>query len=173
MIQPTQRRHPNVVNLNEIEPTRNEKGSRFASATRWLGRATGARGIGCSWFEVPPGKTAFPLHYHCANEEAMFILEGEGTLRIGKDTVPVSAGDYITFPTGPDSAHQLTNTGTAPLRYLAMSTLITTEIVGYPDSGKIGVSCVALEPTGPKPIMRALYNQSAQVTDYYAGEKVD
>ena len=39
---------------------------------------------------------------------------------------------------GPETAHQLVNTGAEPLRYLAISTQIDPEICEYPDSGKIG-----------------------------------
>ena len=59
-------------------------------------------------------------------------------MRIGDETVAVGAGDYITFPVGPQAAHQLRNTGSSPLRYLCFSTLHTAEIVGYPDSKKVG-----------------------------------
>lgn len=132
------RRHPNVINISEAESETQEGGKRFQVTTRPLAAFTGASGIGCTWHEVLPGKTAWPRHFHCANEEALFVLEGQGTLRIGDDTVPIRAGDYATFPVGPRSAHQVQNTGTAPLRYLAMSTLITAEVVGYPDSRKFG-----------------------------------
>jgi len=70
-------------------------------------------------------------------------LEGEGSARIGDATVRLRAGDYVTFPTGPESAHILTNTGAGPLRYLCFSTLPTTEVVGYPDSRKIGAMAAA------------------------------
>jgi len=168
------RRHPNVVSLEEVEPQRQEKGTRFGFAAKMLARATGARGIGCTFIEVPPGRTAFPRHFHYANEEAAFILEGQATLRIGKKTVPVRAGDYITFPPGEEYAHQLLNSGKAPLRYLALSTLQTTEVVGYPDSGKVGAAKFAFDPAGkPVAAFRALFRQSSQVTDYYEGEEID
>jgi uncharacterized cupin superfamily protein len=132
------RRHPQVVSLNEIDARNIGMGSKFGASTKQLGLATGARSIGCSWYEVSPGKAAFPHHFHCANEESLFVLEGEGTMRIGKETVAVRSGDYITFAIGPESAHQLRNTGSSPLRYLCFSTIHTAEIVGYPDSKKIG-----------------------------------
>ena len=167
------RRHPNVVNVSELEAQKQEKGKRFGSAFKWLGMATGAKGVGCSWYEVPPGRTAFPAHYHCANEEAIFVLEGEGTARIGKDSVAIRAGDYITFPPGPDFAHQLVNSGTTPLRYLALSTMNAVEVVGYPDSGKIGaIARVPGKAWSDKPWIRAVVPENAAV-DYYDGEKVD
>jgi uncharacterized cupin superfamily protein len=163
------RRHPNVVNLSEVEP-RSESTGRFAFSTRWFTRATGAKGVGCSWFEVLPGQTAFPAHYHCANEEAVFVLEGEGTLHLGDRMILIRAGDYATFPVGPDGAHQIVNTGHAPLRYLAMSTLLPVDVVGYPDSKKVGV--MARAGFGERPWLRSVFKADSEV-DYYSGEKLD
>jgi uncharacterized cupin superfamily protein len=160
------RRHPNVANIEEIPTGGFEKGSRFALRNRPLGRNTGAKGIGCSWYEIPPGKTAFPNHWHCANEESLYVLEGTGTLRIGPDDVAVGPGDYATFPVGPAHSHQLINTGTTPMRYLCFSTMLTTEVVGYPDSAKIGA--MGFDTAG-KAMTRIMVKASSGV-DYYEGE---
>jgi uncharacterized cupin superfamily protein len=165
----SERRHPNIVNLSELEPEDNAKGNRFGYRTRFLGVATGGRGIGCRWMEVPPGKTAFPFHFHCANEESVFVLEGQGTLRIGADQVTVGTGDYISFPVGPDHAHQLLNTGEGPLRYLCFSTKNLVEVVGYPDSDKVGAA--AMKGDGSGLAVRVMVKQSSQV-DYYDGEDI-
>jgi uncharacterized cupin superfamily protein len=162
-----ERRHPQVVNVDEVEAKELTKGTRFGAKMRSLGMATGARGLGCTLYEVAPGRTAFPRHAHMANEEAAYVLEGEGTLRLGDASVPVRAGDYITKLAGPDHAHQLVNTGSVPLRYLCLSTKITTEIVTYPDSKKVGV--MAVTTPGQPPAFRAVFKQDAQV-DYYEGE---
>jgi uncharacterized cupin superfamily protein len=160
------RRHPNVVNVAELQAGGFDKGERFAMANRVLGQATGARGIGCSLYEVPPGKTAFPNHYHCANEESVYILEGQGRLCIGADEVAVGPGDYATFPVGPAHSHQLWNSGTTPLRYLCFSTLLTTEVVGYPDSQKVGA--IARNGAG-ETVLRIIVRQESTV-DYYDRE---
>ena len=160
------RRHANVANLGEVPARGFEKGSRFALSNRALGRATGAQAIGCSHYEVPPGRTAFPSHYHCANEESIYILEGSGTLRIGAEQISVGPGDYATFPAGPEYAHQLLNTGESPLRYLCFSTLARTDVVGYPDSGKIGAMSYTADG---KPVVRIMVRETSGV-DYYDGE---
>ena len=132
----SERRHPNIVNIDEVEPVEREHG-RFRFKARRLGDKTSARGVSCSHYEVEPGKTAFPAHYHCAAEEAIYVLEGSGALRIGEQTVALRAGDFVTFPVGPDHAHQLVADGDGPLRYLCMATMPSAEVVGYPDSDKI------------------------------------
>ena len=165
------RRHPNVARVTELEMGANlSAGTRFASNARNVAGAVGAQKLGCNWFEVAPGKTAYPCHWHSAIEEAIYVLEGEGTVRIGKDSVAVAAGDYIAFPCGPDHAHQLTNTGAAPLRYLCFSTRSSVEVVGYPDTGKIGVFGMAAP--GEKPWLRQLHFEDRQV-GYFDGERLD
>jgi uncharacterized cupin superfamily protein len=165
----SERRHPNVVNIEEVAPTSQSNG-KFVLEHRALGRAVSAKQLGCGMITIPPGKTAWPNHYHCANEESMYVLSGTGTARIGDAKVEIRAGDYIAFPTGKAHAHSTTNTGTEPLVYLCFSTMITTEVVGYPDSKKLAMSSWAFGEDGaPKPIVRAIYREKDQV-GYFDGE---
>lgn len=164
------KRHPNVVNINEVEPRVVEKGTRFAFKGYRLGAPSGASMLGCGYFEVPPGKTAFPNHYHCANEEGVYIIEGEGEARIGKDTVKVGKGDYIAYPVGPGYSHSLKNTSTGTLKYLCISTMLTTEVVGYPDSKKIA-AVGGMDPVqGPRGAKVFTLIKEQPSVDYYEGE---
>lgn len=167
----TERRDPHVVNVDELTATSAEIGKRFAYAWKGLGAATQTQAIGCSWYEQAPGKTAFPRHWHSANEEALFFLEGEGTVHRGDRTVSVRAGDWVSFPVGPAHAHMTINTGTGPLRYLALSTLKTPEVVGYPDSKKVGASAApSIEAArAGQPWLRKLFREGDAV-QYYDGE---
>jgi uncharacterized cupin superfamily protein len=167
-----ERRHPNVVNLDEAEGHPAEIGSKMgATSMRSLGRATGARTTGCTYYEVAPGSAAFPHHFHCIVEETIFVLEGVGTLRIGGDTVPVRAGDYATFPVGPQAAHQLRNTGAGVLRYLCFSDRSHADIVAYPDSRKIGAMAVPPERDATAPWVRLMVREGSDV-DYFEGEDI-
>jgi uncharacterized cupin superfamily protein len=76
------------------------------------------------------------MHAHLNNEEAIFMLHGRGTLRIGKERVPVRPGDWIALPAGEEHAHQLLADQGEELSYLAISTMNDADIVVYPDSGK-------------------------------------
>ena len=167
----TTRRHPNVISAAEAKARTMEKGTKIGATITPLAAASGGTLLGCNQVEVPPGKRAFPLHFHCAIEESIYVLEGTGTLRIGEERVEVGAGDYVTFPPGPDTAHQLINTGEAPLRYLCMSSKATTDVVGYPDSKKImaagGPSLSFFDP----PWVRSVFKEGTEV-DYFEGEEV-
>jgi uncharacterized cupin superfamily protein len=105
-----------------------------------LAAATDNSDLGCSLYEIPPDKRAWPYHYHTANAEAMYVLAGGGEIRGPDDErVELVAEDYVALPAGPEGAHQVFNTGDEPLRYLAMSTMNEPEVLRYPDSDKVGV----------------------------------
>lgn len=129
-----------IVNVNDLEWTVNQQGQKFASKRKSFTKAVGGEKLGCSLYEIPPGKTAFPFHFHTANEEAIYILEGSGTLRLGASTLAVREGDYISLRSNdPESAHQVLNTSDQPLRYLCFSTMVVPEVMIYPDSKKVAI----------------------------------
>ena len=140
-----------ILNLADAPRHEGSHGEQFAYSWTALAAPLGARTIGANVTRVPPGKAAFPLHHHHANEEHFFVLSGHGTLRIGERTWPVRAHDYVVCVAGgPATAHQLVNTGDEDLVYLAVSTMALPDVVGYPDSGKTGVR------VGPEPGARFL-----------------
>ena len=114
----SERRHPRVVNVDEVEGKLQEKGRRFGATRRALGGATGASGLGCTHYEIAPGRTAFPFHYHCINHEAIYVLEGEGTLFIGGEEAELRAGSCVHLPAR--LVHCLANTGASDLRLLGV-----------------------------------------------------
>jgi uncharacterized cupin superfamily protein len=127
-----------VVHEDDLEVYETDQGS-FTTRRRLLGLATGARKLGCSLYEVPPGRRSFPYHWHAANEEAIYVLEGEGMLRLGGREVPLRPGCYATLPTGEEGAHQVLNTSTTTLKYLCFSTMVEPDLAFYPDSEKVGL----------------------------------
>ncbi len=138
-----------IANERDIEWIEVSHGERFGYRRKSLGAATGGEKLGASIYEVPPGKRAWPRHYHLANEEAIYILEGSGTMRIGDEEIPVSKGDYATLHAGEEGAHQLINTSEENLVYLCLSTMDAPDVMVYPDSDKLGVFGGAA-PGGPK-----------------------
>ncbi|HEX5687154.1 MAG TPA: cupin domain-containing protein [Ideonella sp.] len=139
---------------------------RFDASRALLGETLGLKKLGCSLTQVAPGKAAYPFHSHRANDEMFYLIAGRGELRLGDQRYPVAAGDVIGCPCGgPQTAHQLINTGREPLRYLAISTQIDPEICEYPDSGKVGAYSDGPADTG-------LFHLSRQDTPvgYWDGE---
>ena len=167
------RRHPHVVNLDEVPAQSTSVGSKFGATRKSLGALAGGRGLGCSWYEVPPGRSAFPAHYHAANEETIFVLDGEGTLRLGEARVAVRAGDYVALPPGPATAHRLENTGAGPLRYLCFSTMLPVEVCGYPDSGKFACfAATSVEAAQQRERYVMEIGKVGDGLDYFDGEDI-
>jgi uncharacterized cupin superfamily protein len=156
---------PNVVHQGEMQWIESSRGSGFAFKRKLLGQAASGEKLGCSLYEIAPGASAWPFHYHWANEEAIYVLEGAGTLRLGDQKIEVSAGDYIAIPAGPANPHRLINTSDAPIRYLCFSTQIDPDVVVYPDSNKVAVG---VGPAGRK-VFGAVYRRGTEV-EYYDGE---
>lgn len=74
-----------------------------------------------------------------ANEEAMYVLDGEGTLRTPSGKTGIESGDYVSFPVGEPGAHAVKNTSDESLRCLFISTMDEPNIVGYPDGEELHV----------------------------------
>lgn len=157
-----------VVHIDDLTMDDLSHGDRFEAALGRIGPRIGMRQLGCMLTVVPPGKRAFPFHNHHVIEEAMVILAGDGTYRLGSETYPVRAGSVIAAPAGGrDTAHQLINTGDKELKYICFSTAQKTDVVEYPDSNK--VSAVTWDAKSGAATFR--HRAYAQVIDYYEGEE--
>ena len=127
--------------------------------------------LGVSLYRLAPGKRAFPFHMHMANDEALLIVSGEGTLRYGDEDHAIREGDYVHLPAGSGKAHQLLNSGTQPLTYYCLSSLLLPEVVEYPDTGKMATVAMVQDETGKPSRMLAVYHP--QAAEYWDGEAED
>lgn len=161
-----------VINLADLDKHRDlQHGERFGAKVFPVSPLVGAKKLGYNLTVVAPGKRAFPFHNHHANEEMFFILEGEGQLRYGAEVHEVRAGDVIACVAGgPEHAHQLVNTGSVDLRYLAVSTNIDTDIFQYPDSGKFGAVGGRLPGMRPGDAPFSGFWEEKTRKDYWDGE---
>ena len=127
-----------IMNLDEVAFDDIEENGKYTSKRGRIGAQIGARKLGYNLTVLPPGKVQCPFHCHHGEEEMFLILEGEGELRFGGQRYPIRKHDVIACPQGgPEVAHQIINTGTTTMRYLALSTMSEVDTCEYPDSGKI------------------------------------
>jgi uncharacterized cupin superfamily protein len=159
----------NVVNQDQIPWTAAAQG-KFRYRRKAFTAPAGMQRLGASIYELEPGASAYPRHYHCANEEAIFVLEGAGTIILGEAETPVRTGDLIALPRGVEHAHRLTNSSQRPLRYLCFSTMIEPDVAVYSDSNKVGFFAGSA-PGGPKELRRltGIYRRDS-VVGYFDGE---
>jgi uncharacterized cupin superfamily protein len=116
---------------NVLEPSwdaeRDEPPFRWRRAR--IGRQAGARELGASLFELPPGAATFPLHAHYANEEMLIVLAGRPTLTAGDGSRrALEPGEVVACPAGREGAHRIDNETGEPARVLIVSTMKAPEI---------------------------------------------
>jgi uncharacterized cupin superfamily protein len=160
-----------ILNLAELEYRPWGNGGRFEARVAAIGGRLGAQKLGYNVTVLAAGKRAFPFHNHRVNEEMFFVLEGEGEIRIGESRHAIRGGDVIACPPGgPEAAHQIVNTSGAELKYLAVSTRQTPEIVEYPDSEKFGVLAEFPPEAGGQPTLFRFVSRVGANVDYWDGE---
>jgi uncharacterized cupin superfamily protein len=103
-----------------------------------VGASAGSERLGASVYELPPGETTYPYHYHLGNEELLVVLRGRPHLRATEGWRVLEEGDVVAFPIGERGAHQIANRTDGPVRLLMISEMRSPEVVVYPDSGKVG-----------------------------------
>jgi quercetin dioxygenase-like cupin family protein len=81
-----------------------------------VGQEDGAPNFTMRQFVVSPGGHT-PLHSH-PYEHEVFVLEGQGSVRVGECQYRLEPGTVVYLP--PGILHQFLNTGTAPLRFLCL-----------------------------------------------------
>jgi uncharacterized cupin superfamily protein len=154
---------------NIYHPEIDEHGDR--DGFRWrgesVGRKAGSECLGASLYELPPGETTWPYHYHVANEEMLVVLRGRPHLRDPDGWRQLAEGDVVAFPRGERGAHQLVNRTDDEVRLLLISEMRGPDIGVYPDSGKVGAREYA--PGSMREGLRVLF-AAEDVRDYWDGE---
>ncbi len=103
-----------------------------------LGDRVGMQRAHLNFARIPPGKAAFPVHFHAMQEEYVFVVSGKGTATIGDATCEIGPGDYLGFPVD-DTPHGIRNTGDADLICLMGGERTATEVATFPELGKVAI----------------------------------
>jgi uncharacterized cupin superfamily protein len=82
-----------VRNVFAVELERQTREPLYDTRCGSVSDGTAATKLGAGYDELPAGKRSCPYHFHHAQEEMFVILEGEGSLRVAGEMVPVKAGD--------------------------------------------------------------------------------
>ena len=161
MSTPAELREQLIRNFHDAPRERSVRAPLYDSESAVLSEGTAASKLGAGFDIVAPGQQSCPYHFHHAQEEMFIILQGEGTLRVAGERVPIRAGDVMFIPPGPAYPHHIINTSDAPLHYLSVSTTERPEICEYPDSGKVGAYAPGVR----------LMQRREDVLDYWDGER--
>ncbi len=159
-----------VLTLSGLALDHVREGGIFESADAPVGVPLMLTRLGANYTEVLPGKSACPFHSHHAEDEMFVILSGQGEYRYGDARYAIAGGDVLGAPLGgPETAHQIFNTGSEPLKYLAISSKAQIDICEYPDSGKFSVTSRGRE--GDPDFRYRFIGRQEQALDYWDGEE--
>lgn len=142
----------------------------YRAERKRLAREAGARRLGYSLYRVASGERPWAYHFHHVNEEAFFVFEGRGALRVEEGEREIGPGDVISCPAGPGGAHALEAIGEDPLVYLALSTMEEPDVLEYPDSGNLAVMVGSAPGGDPDARSVDLYFRTRDAVPAYEGE---
>lgn len=114
---PIRRQHP--FNANAV---------RLARA---LSDVAGMQRIGIHLVRIEPGRESTQFHYHDADEEFLYVLEGRGIAELGDEEIEVGPGDFMGFA-APSEPHSLRNPFDEDLVYLMGGERNAHDVVHYP-----------------------------------------
>jgi len=81
-----------------------------AQRRKWrLGDAAGLTQFGVNLVRLPAGQWSSQRHWHRAEDEFVYVLEGEVVLVTGGGEEVLRAGDCAGFPAGEEDGHHLQN----------------------------------------------------------------
>lgn len=103
----------------------------------WISEPGGLTQFGAFIETLPPGSRSSIKHWHAAEDEMIYMLEGEATLHEGEATTLLRPGDAATFRAGDPVGHCLENRSAAPIRYLVVGTRAASDVVTYPDHDRV------------------------------------
>ena len=77
------------------------------------------------------------MHWHSAEDEMVYVLDGEVTLIEGDAVIRLRPGDAATFRAGEAVGHYLENRSSAPTRCLVVGTRAPVDVITYPDRARV------------------------------------
>jgi uncharacterized cupin superfamily protein len=126
----------------DIESIRRHTGSSYpapfdkpclARVRRALGDAGGLSDFGVNLLELQPGTWSSQRHWHSAEDEFVWILDGEVVLvEDGSETI-LRSGDCAAFAKNSANGHHLVNRSKATATVLEVGTRSDDDVCTYPD----------------------------------------
>ena len=89
---------------------------------RRLGDAGGLTDFGVNLMRLPPGSWSSQRHWHSAEDEFVYVLEGELTLVEDAGETLLRAGDCAAFPKASGDGHHMINKSGVVAVYLEVGT---------------------------------------------------
>jgi uncharacterized cupin superfamily protein len=98
-----------------------------------LGDAAGLTDFGVNLLRLPPGTWSSQRHWHTAEDEFVYVLEGEVVLVTDAGEETLRPGDCAGFKAGADDGHRLQNRSQTEVVLLEVGSRRAEDAVDYPD----------------------------------------
>ena len=85
-----------------------------------LGAAAGLEDFGVNLVTVPPGAWSSQRHWHDADDEFLWMVDGELVLIEDQGRTVMRAGDMAAFPKNSGNGHHLVNESDADARFVVI-----------------------------------------------------
>jgi len=105
--------------------------------TFWISEAGGLTQFGAFIEVLQPGSRSSIKHWHSAEDEMVYVLEGEITLIEGDAETVLRPGDAATFQAGVPVGHCLENRSFHATRCLIVGTRSAVDTITYPDLDRV------------------------------------
>lgn len=103
----------------------------------WISEAGGLTQFGAFIEVLQPGSRSSLKHWHSAEDEMVYVLEGEITLIEGDAKTILRPGDAATFQAGVPVGHCLENCSATATRCLVVGTRSAVDTITYPDLDRV------------------------------------
>jgi uncharacterized cupin superfamily protein len=98
-----------------------------------LGEAAGLTDFGVNLLRLPPGTWSSQRHWHTAEDEFVYVLEGEVVLVTDAGEETLRPGDCAGFKAGDEDGHHLQNRSQADVVLLEVGSRKADDAGDYPD----------------------------------------
>jgi uncharacterized cupin superfamily protein len=102
----------------------------------YLSTAGGITQFGAYFDTLMPGAVSSQRHWHTAEDEFLYVLDGHATLIDDDGAHDLGPSDAACWPHGCPNAHHLANRGDGPCTYLIVGTRVAHDICHYPDEAE-------------------------------------
>jgi uncharacterized cupin superfamily protein len=100
-----------------------------------LSQAGGLTQFGANIDRLMPGAVSSDRHWHTAEDEFLYVLDGTATVVDDDGAHTLYPGDAACWPHGDPNAHHVHNRTDTPLTFLIIGTRVAHDICHYPDHG--------------------------------------
>jgi uncharacterized cupin superfamily protein len=116
--------------------------------------------LGAAVWELDPGASSGPYHFHHGTLELLVVLRGRATLRTPKGERELDEGAAVPFARGAAGAHQVLNRSDGAVRYLMIGSHTSPDIVEYVDSGRMAATA-RTESVDGEPLLKFFRHEDA------------